>query len=98
MNVYKCVSENPQKLTRCTYSREDSKGSGGARAQCEAAGSRHGITYIELNDTICPTAQCAPVIGNVLLYRQGSYLTATYVETLAPRLGAALLRAMEDGP
>ena len=32
----------------------------------------------------------APVIGNVLLYRQGSHLTATYVETLAPRLARAL--------
>jgi hypothetical protein len=30
----------------------------------------------------------------VLVYRQGSHLTATYVETLAPRLGAAMEQAM----
>jgi peptidoglycan/LPS O-acetylase OafA/YrhL len=97
MNVYECVSEHPQNLNRCTYSREDSEGSGGARAQRVASDSRHDITYVDLNDAICPTAQCAPVIGNVLVYRQGSHLTATYVETLAPRLGAALAQAMGDG-
>jgi hypothetical protein len=33
------------------------------------------------------------VIGNVLIYRQGSHLTATYVESLAPRLGEELATA-----
>jgi peptidoglycan/LPS O-acetylase OafA/YrhL len=97
INVYECVSEHPQNLRRCTYSREDSEGSGGALAQREAAGSRQDVAYVDLNDAVCPTAQCAPVIGNVLVYRQGSHLTSTYVETLAPRLGAALAQVMEDG-
>jgi peptidoglycan/LPS O-acetylase OafA/YrhL len=35
-------------------------------------------------------------IGNVRVYRQGKHLTATSVETLAPRLGAALTQAMGD--
>ena len=38
-------------------------------------------------------SKCPPVIGNVLIYRQGSHLTKTYVESLAPRLEAELARA-----
>ena len=33
------------------------------------------------------------MIGNVLIYRQGSHLTKTYVETLAPRLESELAKA-----
>jgi hypothetical protein len=93
MNVHECVSESPQELTR-SYSHEDSEVSAGALAQREAADSRQDIAYVDLNDAVCPLAQCAPVIGNVLVYRQGSHLTATYVETLPPRLGAAFAQVM----
>jgi peptidoglycan/LPS O-acetylase OafA/YrhL len=96
MNINECVSENLQHLTRCTYDRAEVDGSGGAKAQQVAVSGRDNVAYIDLNDAVCPTPQCAPVIGNVLVYRQGSHLTATYVETLAPRLGAALERAMAD--
>jgi peptidoglycan/LPS O-acetylase OafA/YrhL len=92
-NVYECVSENADRLTNCTYSRQESQGTG-VPAQQQATGSRDDVAYIDLSDAICPTARCAPVIGNVLVYRQGSHLTATYVESLAPRLGDALERAM----
>jgi hypothetical protein len=33
---------------------------------------------------------CPPVIGNVLLYRQGSHITVTYINTLTKRLAHAL--------
>jgi hypothetical protein len=45
---------------------------------------------IDLFDTICPTEQCPPVVGNVLIYRKGSHLTATYVKTLTPHVAQAL--------
>jgi peptidoglycan/LPS O-acetylase OafA/YrhL len=92
-NVYECVSENPDRLTECTYDRQESQGAG-VLAQLQATDSLSDVTYVDLSDAICPTARCAPVIGNVLVYRQGSHLTATYVETLAPRVGVALERAM----
>jgi hypothetical protein len=45
---------------------------------------------IDMTSAICPTEKCAPVIGDVLVYRQGSHITATYITTLAPRLEEAL--------
>jgi hypothetical protein len=35
------------------------------------------------------------VIGNVLVYRQGSHLTNTYVESLTPRLDTLMRQAMQ---
>jgi len=89
LSVYKCVAENRDHLTACTFKRRSNRG--GAAAQRKAVAKTPGVHWIDLNDAICPTALCAPVIGNALVYRQGSHITATYSETLAPRLEAALV-------
>jgi hypothetical protein len=49
------------------------------------------ISYVNIIPWVCPTDTCPAVIGNVLVYRNGSHLTKTYVETLAPLLEKALL-------
>jgi len=90
--VYACVSEHPDDLTQCTYDRAQGIAASGAPLQAAAA-KEAGVPFIDLVDYICPSAQCPPVIGNVLIYRQGSHLTKTYVESLAPRLDEALRRA-----
>jgi hypothetical protein len=38
----------------------------------------------------CPGKMCPAVIGDVLVYRKGSHLTATYVLTLTPWLAEHL--------
>ncbi len=91
-NVYECVAENPGKLTKCAFPRTEGRGTPALR---EAA-ARTKIPFIDLTDAICPTSRCAPVIGNVLVYRQTSHLTKTYVETLAPRLERELKKALAD--
>lgn len=49
--------------------------------------------HVDLSDEICEPTSCPPVIGNVLVYRDGSHLSATYVRTLTPALGKAVRRA-----
>ena len=48
------------------------------------------ISYVDIIPWVCPTGTCPAVIGNVLVYRNGSHLTKTYVETLTPLLQKAL--------
>jgi peptidoglycan/LPS O-acetylase OafA/YrhL len=91
-DVYACVAEHPDDLTACTYDRQHGIDASGAPVQ-GAAAKEAGVPFVDLVDFICPSSQCPPVIGNVLIYRQGSHLTRTYVETLAPRLEAELARA-----
>ena len=91
-DIYACVAEHPDDLTACTYERRHGIDASGAPVQ-GAAAKEAGLPFVDLTDYICPSAQCPPVIGNVLIYRQGSHLTKTYVETLAPRLESELARA-----
>ncbi|MEF2978751.1 acyltransferase family protein [Subtercola sp. YIM 133946] len=52
------------------------------------------LALIDMDAAICPSeTSCPPVIGNVLIYRSGSHITATYVGTLAQRLEANMLKA-----
>ena len=46
--------------------------------------ARHtGVRAIDLTDAICGPDRCAPVVGNVVVYRDNNHLTATYVRMLA---------------
>jgi hypothetical protein len=48
---------------------------------------------MDLTNTICPDKKrCAPVIGNVLIYRQGSHVTRSYIDSALPQLAAELHR------
>jgi peptidoglycan/LPS O-acetylase OafA/YrhL len=94
LRVNECVAENPDHLIACAFERKSNQG--GVAAQREAVAKTPGVHWIDLNDAICPTARCAPIIGNVLVYRQGSHITATYIKTLAPRLEAALVPLLGD--
>jgi peptidoglycan/LPS O-acetylase OafA/YrhL len=89
MNVYECVEQNPGRLRNCSFPRAEGSGTPSLR---EAA-RRMKVPFVDLTDAICPTERCAPVIGNVLIYRQGSHVTKTYIDTMAPRLERALMDA-----
>lgn len=90
MKVYECVAQNPDKMSVCAFDRKEGAGTPALRQASERVGGSH---FIDLTDAICPTARCAPVVGNVLVYRQGSHVTKTYIESLAPRLDRALKAA-----
>lgn len=87
--VYECVAEHADDLEACTFEKGQRLSSGGRDAQQEVA-RRGGYATIDLLDGICPTDICLPVIGDVLVYRQGSHLTDTYVRSLTEKLDGAL--------
>jgi peptidoglycan/LPS O-acetylase OafA/YrhL len=90
--VYECVAKNPDRLSACAFDRAHYKDSAAVVQHTAVSGMRD-VEIVDLVDAICPLDRCPPVLGNVLIYRQGSHLTATYVRTLAPRLARALTRA-----
>ncbi|MEE6263570.1 acyltransferase family protein [Plantactinospora sonchi] len=89
LDVAECVSAHPERLTRCAVPRSAALTGSGVVQERAVAGLAD-VPLIDLNDAICPTDRCAPVIGGVLVYRDADHLTATYALSLAPRLGAAL--------
>jgi peptidoglycan/LPS O-acetylase OafA/YrhL len=88
-----CADRNAHHLTACAFDRARYNTASAAPVLRRAAEGQGQVTMVDLFDAICPTDPCSIVIGSVLVYRQGSHLTKTYVETLIPRLAKALTKA-----
>ena len=88
-----CTARHPHELSRCAFGRDAAVAGSGLPAQ-RAASTASGTPLVDLTEWICPVERCPVGIGNVAIHRAGDHLTATYVRTLAPVLGAALERAV----
>ena len=49
-----------------------------------------GSGIVDLNDLICPSDLCSPVVGGAYVYRDGGHLSQTFSVTLAPFLAERL--------
>jgi peptidoglycan/LPS O-acetylase OafA/YrhL len=85
-----CVSEDLQHLESCAFPRVRDKTKEFDARAARAAPETH---LIDINPEICPENLCRAVIGNALVYRDKSHLSATFARTLAPGLERALKRA-----
>ncbi len=94
-SVYRCLLKQPHAALACSFPRQEGIVSSAAPTQRAAAALATSTEIIDLTDYICPKSRCAPVIGNVLVYRQGSHITNTYAKTLAPILTRELRRALK---
>jgi peptidoglycan/LPS O-acetylase OafA/YrhL len=85
-----CVSEDLERLDSCAFRRvhDDTK-----EFDARAAQSAPGAHLIDITPQICPGDLCRAVIGNALVYRDKSHLTATYARTLAPEIERGLRSA-----
>jgi hypothetical protein len=89
-NVPSCVSEDLQHLASCAFPRVRDKDK---EFDVRAARAAPGSHLIDINREICPDNLCRAVIGNALVYRDKSHLTATFARTLAPGIERGLKRA-----
>ena len=48
------------------------------------------VHFIDMSEYFCDASLCPPVVGNVIVYRDDSHITAAYSRTLAPMLKAML--------
>ena len=90
-NVYECVAQHPDSLSQCAFD-----ASYPTVAVQRAAAEATGVPVVDMSDMICPDDKCPAVIGNVLVYRQGSHLTSTFVNTLEPELDRRLRHAVKQ--
>jgi hypothetical protein len=92
-NPATCLEDDPRDLAACATPRStaiDAAFDAAERDAVEAAGGR----YASLSEHICPYSPCPVVFGDVLAWRNRDHLTATFVKTLAPSLGAAVNAAL----
>jgi peptidoglycan/LPS O-acetylase OafA/YrhL len=89
-DVPSCVSEDLQHLQSCAFKqpREWDRD-----FDQRAAYATAGTHLIDLTAEICPSELCRAVIGNALVYRDKSHLTATFARTLTPWIETGLAEA-----
>ena len=94
--VYECVAENRESLSACAFDRDKAVRSSGARLQIAAAELTGVTSVVDMSDVTCPGATlCPAVVGDVLVYRQGSHLTRTFVESATDVLAERLVPLVE---
>ncbi|MFU8871212.1 acyltransferase family protein [Micromonospora sp. SL4-19] len=92
-NMPQCAGKNRDHLSACAFDRKRHEQNEAYQTQRKAVAGVAEVEMIDLFDAICPTEKCPVVFGNVMVYRGGSHLTATYVRSLAPQLAKALSEA-----
>jgi peptidoglycan/LPS O-acetylase OafA/YrhL len=89
-DVPSCVSEDLQHLESCAFKQPREW----TRDFDERAAAAVPHTHlIDLTAEICPSELCRAVIGNALVYRDKSHLTATFARTLMPWIATGLAEA-----
>ena len=89
-DVPSCVSEALQNLDRCSFERVQDPN---LEFDVRAAEKSPYAYLIDITDEICPGDVCRAVIGNALVYRDKTHLTATFARTLSPWIGEGLKQA-----
>ena len=92
VSSFECLDQHREDITPCW---SPAAPASGTRLLTEVAG-RLDASLVELLPWVCPAPErldgCAPVVGGVVVNRQGSHLTATYVRSLTPVLHHELTR------
>ena len=89
-DVPSCVSRQLQNLPACSFQRIRDEGD---EFDARAAERAPGAHLVDVTSEICPGEICRAVIGNALVYRDRSHLSATFARTLAPGIERGLEKA-----
>lgn len=91
-DVPACVDRYRDALTNCSFSR------GGAilkDPQKLAASLIPGAVFLDLSKYFCDQSTCFAVIGNVVVYKDGDHISATYSKTMGSILATELATYLE---
>lgn len=91
-DVPECVAEHGEDHEACTI--EDSEGTG-TPAMRAAVKQARSATLVDLTGVLCPEGTCRPVFGDVLVQRDGSHITDTFVREVTPSLEGPLTTLVE---
>ncbi|MFK5634337.1 MULTISPECIES: acyltransferase family protein [unclassified Ornithinimicrobium] len=92
VTAYECLDAHRDDWTSCWSDQHRANGA----AVLEALARRLPATLVDLTPWICPSPAdlggCSPVVGGVVVNRQGSHLSGSYVRSLTPILHHELAR------
>lgn len=77
-------------VDECAFDTADSVAASAAPVQREAASQVSGVEVMDLTESICPDELCVPVKDGILMFRQGTHITATFALSMHPEIADAL--------
>lgn len=93
LTVPYCLANDLTNVPICMASRKDATRPNRLQVEREVA-AKYDIDFIPTSDWMCTDTQCPVIVGNILMYRDDSHITATASEFLAPYIELALRHAM----
>ncbi|MDO8363086.1 MAG: acyltransferase family protein [Actinomycetota bacterium] len=91
--VPNCLAGNLSNVPRCMNSRDGAVRPGRLAVEREVADT-YDAAFIPTSDWLCTDTACPVIVGNTLMYRDNSHITASAALLLAPYVEAALKSAM----
>jgi hypothetical protein len=88
-DIPSCLAGNLSSVSTCMDSRGSAVRPGRLAAEREVA-AKYGAAFIPTSDWMCTDTACPVIVGNVLMYRDNSHITATASEFLSPYVDAAI--------
>ena len=88
-----CVAGHVSNVGGCMNSRATAVKQGRLAVERSMA-TKYNALFVPTSDWMCTDSQCPVVVGNVLMYRDNSHLTATASAFLAPYIEATLRYAL----
>lgn len=89
-NVPSCVGQHLTSVTRCTFATSKGYRFPARHQQLATDAARAGFAVIEPRSWICTATTCPAIVGNILVYRDDSHLSATFSHWLAPMVARSL--------
>lgn len=81
-SVPSCLEKNPNDFSVCSLKRADIYSQTPLTAELTEILPK--TKFVDLSDNFCNSVNCQAVIGNVIVYKDGNHVTATYMKTLEP--------------
>ncbi len=92
-DVPSCLAGHLASVAACMNSRSGAVRPGRLAVERDVA-AKYGIEFIPTSDWMCTDSACPVIVGNVLMYRDNSHITATASVFLSPYIDAALRRIL----
>ena len=89
-DIPKCLAKNLKAADECNLPRGTAKGDPERRDRTTLLAQAAGALTIDPFSWFCGPKECPVIVGNTLVYRDNSHITATYAAQLAPLLAQAL--------
>ena len=85
-----CLSQHPSSVLACATPVKDAINDAWL-AEEQRVADLEGVGFIDPTRLVCPSSPCPTVLGDFLVYRDSSHLTATFAAALTDRLYAAVV-------